>query len=154
MNTSGAVHAGRPQALKEIEQKWVRATILGVVGAVLVIISAFLPWVEFYAIEITASYLGSPNESGIDGVYGKISLGLGLAALVVARWNHNYSGCEDQACDLCDAHGEGYSAGKAKRLFECALATIHMRTEPDCRCSACTALMTTVQRFHYSRKEL
>ena len=77
---------GRPQALKEIEQKWVRATILGVVGAVLVIISAFLPWVEFYAIEITASYLGSPNESGIDGVYGKISLGLGLAARASARY--------------------------------------------------------------------
>ena len=131
---------GRPQALKEIEQKWVRATILGVVGAVLVIISAFLPWVEFYAIEITASYLGSPNESGIDGVYGKISLGLGLAALVVARWNHNYTGCQERVCTLCDAYSDGYMRGKDKALFESALAVIHWQSEPDCQCSACNAL--------------
>ena len=34
----------------------------------------------------------------------------------------NYTGCQDQACDPCTAHGEGYSAGKAKALFECAIA--------------------------------
>ena len=93
---------------------------------------------------------GSPNESGIDGVYGKISLGLGLAALVVARWNHNYTGCQDSACTLCDCYADGYSIGKDKALFECALATIHMRSEPDCACSVCTALRS-VQAPTYDR---
>ena len=31
--------------------------------------------------------------------------------------NHNSTGCQDQACDLCDAYGDGYSMGKAKGLF-------------------------------------
>ena len=54
--------------------------------------------------------------------------------------SHDYTGCQDPACDLCDAHGEGYSAGKAKALFECAIAACHMSTTPECRCSPCTAL--------------
>ena len=53
---------------------------------------------------------------------------------------HNYSGCQEEVCDLCAAYGDGYSRGKEKALFEAALATIHMRTEPDCACSVCTAL--------------
>ena len=60
--------------------------------------------------------------------------------------SHNYAGCQDSACDLCAAHGDGYSAGKAKALFECALATIHMRTRPECRCSPCTALKSVLPR--------
>ena len=32
--------------------------------------------------------MGSLSVAGITGDYGKISLGLGLAALVVALWNH------------------------------------------------------------------
>ena len=63
--------------------------------------------------------------------------------------SHDYAGCQDSACDLCAAHSDGYSAGKAKALFECALATIHMRTRPECRCSPCTALKSvflTVRR--------
>ena len=54
--------------------------------------------------------------------------------------NHNYTGCQDSACDLCTAHGEGYSAGKDKALFEAAIAIGHMRATPECRCSPCTAL--------------
>ena len=54
--------------------------------------------------------------------------------------NHNYTGCQDSACDLCAAHGEGYSAGKAKALFECAIATGHMSATPECRCSPCVGL--------------
>ena len=54
--------------------------------------------------------------------------------------NHDYSGCQDSACDLCAAHGEGYSMGKAKALFECAIATCHISATPECRCSPCTAL--------------
>ena len=55
--------------------------------------------------------------------------------------SHDYAGCQDSAaCDLCDAYSDGYSAGKAKALFECALAVIHMRTRPECWCSPCTAL--------------
>ena len=54
--------------------------------------------------------------------------------------SHNYAGCQDSACDLCGAYGEGYAAGKAKALFECAIATCHMSATPECRCSPCTAL--------------
>ena len=50
--------------------------------------------------------------------------------------NHDYTGCQDPACDLCTAHG----AGKAKALFECAIAACHMAATPECRCSPCTAL--------------
>ena len=50
--------------------------------------------------------------------------------------SHDYTGCQDQACDLCTAHG----AGKAKALFECAIAACHMAATPECRCSPCTAL--------------
>ena len=46
---------------------------------------------------------------------------------------HDYTGCQDPAC-------EGYSAGKARALFECAIATCHMSDTPECRCSPCTAL--------------
>ena len=46
---------------------------------------------------------------------------------------HDYTGCQDPAC-------EGYSAGKAKALFECAIATCHISATPECRCSPCTAL--------------
>ena len=28
--------------------------------------------------------------------------------------NHDYAGCKDLACPLCDAYGNGYSAGKDK----------------------------------------
>ena len=53
---------------------------------------------------------------------------------------HNYSRCPYEVCALCEAYGDGYSRGKDKGVFESALATIHMRTMPDCACSACTAL--------------
>ena len=53
---------------------------------------------------------------------------------------HNYSRCPYEVCALCEAYGDGYSRGKDKGVFESALATIHMRTMPDCQCSACTAL--------------
>ena len=54
--------------------------------------------------------------------------------------SHNYSGCQDSACALCDSYGDGYSRGKDKALFECALAVIHWQSKPDCQCSPCTAL--------------
>ena len=53
---------------------------------------------------------------------------------------HNYSRCPYEVCALCDAYGDGYSRGKDKALFECALAVIHWQSNPDCHCSACTAL--------------
>ena len=54
--------------------------------------------------------------------------------------NHDYTGCQDSACGLCAAYGTGYAAGKDKGVFECALATIHMSTTPECRCSSCVGL--------------
>ena len=54
--------------------------------------------------------------------------------------SHDYAECQDQACDLCDAHDEGYSDGKAEALFECAIAACHMAATPECRCSPCVGL--------------
>ena len=54
--------------------------------------------------------------------------------------SHDYAGCQDSACDLCDAYGAGYAAVKAKGLFEAAIATFHMSATPECRCSPCVGL--------------
>ena len=54
--------------------------------------------------------------------------------------DHDYANCQDSACELCDAHGDGYSEGKDKALFEAAIATCHMTTTPECRCSPCVGL--------------
>ena len=54
--------------------------------------------------------------------------------------NHNSTGCQDQACDLCDAYGDGYSMGKAKGLFEAAIAVGHMSAMPGCGCGPCVSL--------------
>ena len=53
---------------------------------------------------------------------------------------HDFTRCPYEVCALCESYNFGYSRGKDKGLFESALATIHMRTKPDCACSACTAL--------------
>ena len=39
-----------------------------------------------------------------------------------------------------DDYGTGYAAGKAKGLFECAIAVGHMSVTPECRCSPCVGL--------------
>ena len=50
--------------------------------------------------------------------------------------SHDYTGCQEEACDLCAAHG----AGGAKAFFECAIAVGHMSVTPECRCSPCVGL--------------
>ena len=50
--------------------------------------------------------------------------------------NHDYAECQDQACDLCAAYGDGY----ATSLFECAVAVSHFSVTPECRCSPCVSL--------------
>ena len=32
--------------------------------------------------------------------------------------SHDYAGCQDQDCALCDAYGDGYAAGKDKARWE------------------------------------
>ena len=59
--------------------------------------------------------------------------------------NHDYAECQDQACDLCDANDEGYSDGKAQALFEAAIATCHISTTPECRCSSCVGLRYAIR---------
>ena len=54
--------------------------------------------------------------------------------------SHNYARCLDHGCASCSAYGDGYSRGKDKSLFECALAVIHWQSNPECQCSACSAL--------------
>ena len=39
-----------------------------------------------------------------------------------------------------DDYGDGYAAGKAKGLFEAAIAACHMSTTPECRCAPCVGL--------------
>ena len=39
-----------------------------------------------------------------------------------------------------DDYGTGYADGKAKGLFECAIAVGHMSVTPECRCSPCVGL--------------
>ena len=33
-------------------------------------------------------------------------------------FKHNYAGCQDPICVLCEAYGDGYTAGKEKAYFE------------------------------------
>ena len=54
--------------------------------------------------------------------------------------SHDYAECQDQACNLYAAHDEGYSEGKAKGLFEAAIAVGHMSVTPECRCGPCVGL--------------
>ena len=60
--------------------------------------------------------------------------------------NHDYDGCQDQACDLCAA----YAAGKDWALFESAIAVCHMSTTPECGCSPCTALRYAIHSMGQS----
>ena len=39
-----------------------------------------------------------------------------------------------------DDYGTGYTDGKAKGLFECAIAVGHFSVTPECRCSPCVGL--------------
>ena len=43
-----------------------------------------------------------------------------------------------------DDYGDGYAAGKAKGLFEAAIATSHFRVTPECRCAPCVGLRHAV----------
>ena len=48
---------------------------------------------------------------------------------------HDYAACESLACDLCDAYGDGYSAGKAAAFFEILnVGSDHLK---DCGCTPC-----------------
>ena len=34
------------------------------------------------------------------------------------NFTHNYAGCQEPVCALCDAYGDGYTAGKEMAYFE------------------------------------
>ena len=35
-----------------------------------------------------------------------------------ADFSHDYAACQDPICPLCEAYGDGYTAGKEKAYFE------------------------------------
>ena len=49
---------------------------------------------------------------------------------------HEYAGCEDLACELCDAYGDGYSAGKDK-LEDELRSRLKTRHAAGCGCRPC-----------------
>ena len=56
---------------------------------------------------------------------------------------HDPATCfEVEVCQLCDAYGDGYAAGKAKARMEDAQAIAHgAASGHGCGCSPCTALV-------------
>ena len=60
--------------------------------------------------------------------------------------SHDYTSCQDSACGLCAAYGDGYSVDKAKGLFAAAIAACHMSTTPECRCSPCVGLRYAIEQ--------
>ena len=49
---------------------------------------------------------------------------------------HDFAGCTDLACELCDAYGDGYSAGKDKLEHELR-ARLQTRHAAGCGCRPC-----------------
>ena len=51
---------------------------------------------------------------------------------------HDYAGCQNPICALCDAYGDGYTAGKEMAYFE--VRNWHPQQHaPSCGCNPCTA---------------
>ena len=62
-----------------------------------------------------------------------------------ASFAHNYAACQDPACALCDAYGDGYSAGKEKAYFE--VRNWHPKQHaPSCGCNPCMAARSVLSK--------
>ena len=49
-------------------------------------------------------------------------------------FTHDYAACQDPICSLCEAYGDGYTAGKEKAYFE--VRTWHPKEHaPSCGCN-------------------
>ena len=62
---------------------------------------------------------------------------------MTTEWVHDYAGCQNPECELCDSYAVGYSQGKVKAYAE-------MRGVPtsghaaDCGCEPCSAVRSVV----------
>ena len=61
-------------------------------------------------------------------------------------FGHNYAGCHDPICALCEAYGDGYTAGKEKAYFE--VRTWHPKEHaPSCGCNPCMAARSVIEKI-------
>ena len=60
-------------------------------------------------------------------------------------FTHNYAACQNPVCALCDAYGDGYSAGKEKAYFE--VRNWHPKQHaPSCGCNPCMAARSVLNK--------
>ena len=45
-------------------------------------------------------------------------------------FTHDYAACKDPICALCDAYGDGYTAGKERRLTSMSVTGTRRNTRP------------------------
>ena len=60
-------------------------------------------------------------------------------------FTHDYAACQDPICPLCEAYGDGYTAGKEKAYFEVRnwSPTDHA---PSCGCNPCMAARSVIEK--------
>ena len=60
-------------------------------------------------------------------------------------FTHDYAACQDPICPLCEAYGDGYTAGKEKAYFE--VRTWHPKEHaPSCGCNPCMAARSVIEK--------
>ena len=58
---------------------------------------------------------------------------------------HDYAACQAPTCALCDAYGDGYSAGKETAYFE--VRNWHPKEHaPSCGCNPCMAARSVIEK--------
>ena len=58
---------------------------------------------------------------------------------------HDYAACQSPICALCDAYGDGYTAGKEAAYFE--VRNWHPRQHaPSCGCNPCIAARSVMSK--------
>ena len=58
---------------------------------------------------------------------------------------HDYAGCSDPTCRLCEGYGEGWAHGKAK-MGEEIMAVAGRRHASDCGCVPCRVIREVLRR--------
>ena len=76
-------------------------------------------------------------------VYGE-AIGTGDTNLA-GESTHDYAVCQAPICALCDAYGDGYTAGKEKAYFE--VRNWHPKEHaPSCGCNPCMAARSVMSK--------
>ena len=58
---------------------------------------------------------------------------------------HDYAACQAPICALCDAYGDGYTAGKEMAYFE--VRNWHPKEHaPSCGCNPCMAARSVIEK--------